>query len=84
MATRGRMSGSIRSMKLSVSLRGEEVEFLDAYAVAHGLTSRSAAVQQAIQALRREGLPDAYARAWDEWQSSDDSQSWDRAAADGI
>jgi len=71
-------------MKLSVSLRGEEVDFLDAYAEAHALASRSAAVQQAIQALRREELPDAYARAWDEWQSSDDSQSWDRAVADGL
>ena len=71
-------------MKMSVSLRGEEVEFLDAYAEARGLASRSAAVQQAIQALRREELPDAYANAWDEWQSSDDSQPWDRAVADGL
>jgi len=71
-------------MKLSVSLRGEEVEFLDAYAAAHALTSRSAAVQQAIQALRREELPEAYARAWEEWQSGDDSQQWDRAVADGL
>ena len=71
-------------MKLSVSLAGEEVEFLDAYAEAHALKSRSAAVQQAIQALRREELPDAYARAWDEWQSSGKSQAWDRAVADGL
>ena len=71
-------------MKLSVSLRGEEVDFLDVYAQAHALKSRSAAVQHAIQALRREELPDAYARAWDEWQASDDSQPWDRAAADGL
>lgn len=71
-------------MKLSVSLRGEEVEFLDAYAEAHALASRSAAVQQAIQALRREELPDAYERAWEEWQSSGDSQFWDRAVADGL
>jgi Arc/MetJ-type ribon-helix-helix transcriptional regulator len=71
-------------MKLSVSLPGEEVAFLDAYAEAHALASRSAAVQQAIQALRREELPDAYTRAWDEWQSSEDAQPWDRAVADGL
>ena len=71
-------------MKLSVSLRGEEVDFLDAYAETHALTSRSAAVQQAIQALRREELPEAYARAWDEWQSSEDSQAWNGAVTDGL
>ena len=34
-------------MKLSVSLPGEDVDFLDAYARERGLESRSAAVQQA-------------------------------------
>ena len=78
------MRGSIRGMKLSVSLRGEDVEFLDAYADAHAMSSRSAVVQQAIRALRREGLPEAYGRAWEEWGVGGDAELWDQLAGDGL
>lgn len=71
-------------MKVSVSLPGEDVGFLDAYAEAHALLSRSAVVQQAIRALRREELPDAYADAWKEWEAAGDDELWDHAAADGL
>ena len=71
-------------MKLSVSLPGEDVEFLDAYADAHAMASRSAVVQQAIDALRREQLPDAYRQAWEEWGVSADAEVWDQAVGDGL
>ncbi len=71
-------------MKVSVSLPGEDVEFLDAYADAHALSSRSAVVQQAIRALRREELPEAYGRAWAESEAAGDGQLWDQAVGDGL
>jgi Arc/MetJ-type ribon-helix-helix transcriptional regulator len=71
-------------MKVSVSLRGEDVEFLDAYAEAHALSSRSAVVQQAIHALRREELPEAYGQAWDEWAAAGEGEVWDQAVGDGL
>ena len=71
-------------MKLSVSLPGEDVEFLDAYADAHAMASRSAVVQQAIDALRREQLPDAYRQAWEVWGVSADAEVWDQAVGDGL
>jgi metal-responsive CopG/Arc/MetJ family transcriptional regulator len=67
-------------MRLRVSLLDEEVEFLDAYAQTHSLSSRSAVVQDAIRALRREELADAYRRAWDEWEG----ELWEQAAGDGL
>ena len=71
-------------MKPSVSLPGEDVAFLDAYADAHEMASRSAVVQQAIGALRREQLPNAYRQAWEEWGVSADAEAWDQAVGDGL
>jgi Arc/MetJ-type ribon-helix-helix transcriptional regulator len=70
--------------KLSVSLPGEDAEFLDAYADAHALGSRSAVVQPAIRALRRGELPDAYSQAWDEWGGGADPELWGAAAGNGL
>ena len=39
-------------MKVSVSLPGDDVEFLDDYATKQGLDSRSAALQRAVRLLR--------------------------------
>ena len=39
-------------MKLSVSLPEDDVEFLDAYARAQGITSRSAVVHKAVRLLK--------------------------------
>ena len=71
-------------MKMSVSLPPEDVDFLDAYASAHALQSRSAAMRQAVQFLRASELADAYGPAWEEWGAGDDAQLWDRTAGDGL
>jgi len=71
-------------MKLSVSLPEEDVAVLDEYARTSGLSSRSAALQQAIRLLRHVDLEQDYASAWDEWESSGEQASWDGTAADGL
>lgn len=69
-------------MKLSVSLPEEDVEFLDRYAARRG-TSRSAAVQRAVDLLRTEELGPAYADAWQAW-TGDEADAWDVTVADGL
>lgn len=71
-------------VKLSVSLSPSEVEALDKYARATGLKSRSAAIQQAIKLLGDPELEDAYAEAWQEWESSGDARAWAASRADGL
>ncbi len=71
-------------MKVSVSLAVEDVEFLDAYARAQALPSRSAALHEAIRQLRRSELADAYAAAWQEWDESGEAAVWETATADGL
>lgn len=71
-------------MKVSISLPGEDVEFLDAYAGAHALSSRSAVVHQAIRVLRLSELDDAYAAAWDEWTQSGEAEAWETTTGDGL
>lgn len=71
-------------MKVSVSLSGEDVAFLDAYASAHACASRSAVVHEAIRVLRFSDLRDAYAEAWAEWDSSGEADRWDMVVGDGI
>lgn len=76
--------GSIPSVKVSVSLRGEDVVFLDAYAAAHLAVSRSAVVAQAIQLLRESELADAYGPAWEEWGRSGEAGAWESTTDDGL
>jgi 3-mercaptopyruvate sulfurtransferase SseA len=76
--------GSIRHVKLSVSLADEDVEFLDSYARESGVGSRSAAVARAVRLLRAAQLGDDYAAAWTEWESDDDARLWESVAADGL
>ncbi len=71
-------------MKLSVSLPEDDVEYLDAYAEAEGLGSRSAALHKAVRLLRASGLGAAYEDAWSEWDEGGDDEVWDVAAADGL
>ena len=71
-------------MKVSVSLPGEDVAFLDAYANAHAFPSRSAVVHEAIKALRLDDLHDDYRDAWDEWTESGEANLWDITTGDGI
>ncbi len=70
-------------MKLSVSLPSNDVEFLDAYASRHGMASRSAVVQRAVDLLRVVQLGPAYADAWATWDA-EDAADWDGTAADGL
>jgi metal-responsive CopG/Arc/MetJ family transcriptional regulator len=71
-------------MKVSVSLRGEDVEFLDAYARAHGKASRSAALTDAVRALRDAQLRSEYEQAVVDWEDGGDAELWERAAPDRI
>lgn len=69
-------------MKVSVSIPEEDVEFLDKYAEAHRIPSRSGALQRAIRLLRASELTDAYAAAFVEWADGPDTESWDVTVAD--
>jgi Arc/MetJ-type ribon-helix-helix transcriptional regulator len=71
-------------MKVSVSLPGDDVEYLDRFADEHGLPSRSAALQEAVRRLRVGELGEAYAGAWEDWAASGDAGAWDATTADGV
>jgi len=71
-------------VKLSVSLGDDEVRFLDEYAAAHGVASRSAVVQQALALLRANELADDYVQAWHEWGVSEDAALWESTVGDGV
>lgn len=72
-------------MKLSVSLPDDDVEYLDEYARAQRLESRSAALQKAVRLLRASELGSAYEDAWSEWaESDDDDELWGAVVDDGL
>ena len=71
-------------MKVSVSILESDVAFLDNYARAHGMASRSATLQRAIRLLRANELSRHYAAAFTEWTSDDEDSAWDAAVADGL
>jgi Arc/MetJ-type ribon-helix-helix transcriptional regulator len=71
-------------MKVSVSLPGEDVEFLDEYAREQGYESRSAVLHKAVRLLRAAELGTAYEGAWDEWLASGEAEPWGSTAADGL
>lgn len=71
-------------MKLSVSLSHGDVTFLDEYARAHGIPSRSGVLHEALALLRAQQLSAAYAAAWEEWAADDDNAVWDEVDADGL
>jgi Arc/MetJ-type ribon-helix-helix transcriptional regulator len=71
-------------MKVSVSLPGEDVQFLDEYAKEQGLDSRSAALHRAVRLLRTAELAGTYEAAWDEWASQNDGALWESTAGDGL
>lgn len=70
-------------MKVSVSLPDDDVAFVDRYAEDHG-TTRSAAIHQAVQMLRRRDLAADYEAANDEWVASGEADLWDAATGDGL
>jgi Arc/MetJ-type ribon-helix-helix transcriptional regulator len=71
-------------MKVSVSLPGEDVQFLDEYAKEQGLESRSAALHRAIRLLRTAELGAIYEAAWKEWTAEGEASLWDSTTGDGI
>lgn len=71
-------------MKVSVSLPGEDVQFLDAYARDQGLDSRSAALHRAIRLLRTAQLGGTYEAAWDEWTAEGEAELWESTIGDGV
>ncbi len=71
-------------MKVSVSLPGEDVEFLDGYAKEQGLDSRSAALHRAIRLLRTSELGATYEAAWKEWSDDAEGDAWETTSGDGV
>jgi Arc/MetJ-type ribon-helix-helix transcriptional regulator len=71
-------------MKVSVSLPGEDVQFLDSYAKEQGLESRSAALHRAIRLLRTAELAGTYEAAWDEWTGEGEAELWESTTGDGV
>ena len=71
-------------MKVSVSLPGEDVQFLDEYAREQGLDSRSAALHRAVRLLRTAELAGTYEAAWDEWRAAGEADLWESTIADGV
>jgi Arc/MetJ-type ribon-helix-helix transcriptional regulator len=71
-------------MKVSVSLPDEDVEFLDAYAQAQGLASRSAVLHKAVRLLRGAELAPAYEDAFASWDAADDAADWDNTVGDNL
>lgn len=71
-------------MKLSVSLPDEDVGYLDEYAQAQGLPSRSAVVHKAVRLLRATELGAAYEAAWSEWYGCEEGELWDATTSDGM
>ena len=71
-------------MKISVSLRDEDVSFLDDYAQTHRMPSRSATVQRAVRLLRASQIEDDYAEAFQEWIDSGEANVSETVVGDGL
>ena len=71
-------------MKVSVSLPGQDLAFLDEYASAHAYPSRSAVVHEAIRVLRLGELNEAYGDSWAEWDANGEAGSWGAVVGDGM
>ncbi|MGH2512560.1 MAG: ribbon-helix-helix domain-containing protein [Candidatus Limnocylindrales bacterium] len=71
-------------MKVSVSLPGEDVQFLDEYAREQGLDSRSAALHRAVRLLRTAELGGTYEAAWAEWAVGGEADAWEPTIRDGL
>lgn len=76
-------SSSIGGMKISISLDGKDLAFLDTYVQEHELESRSAGFRRAIEALRKEELARHYELAFEEWEGSENQKFWNQFSADG-
>lgn len=71
-------------MKVRLSLPSSDIEFLDEYAAAQGIGSRSAVVHEAVRLLRAVDLSKEYEAAWRDGQRSQDETAWDATVSDGL
>ena len=71
-------------MKVSVSLPGEDIQFLDEYAQERGLDSRSAAVHRAVRLLRAAELGGDYEAAFGESSADGEADLWASTINDGL
>ncbi|KQR54087.1 hypothetical protein ASF88_04440 [Leifsonia sp. Leaf336] len=71
------------TVKLSVSLSDEDLQYLDKIA-ADMKGNRSAAIHKLLRVQRELDAEDAYAQAFDEWESSGEDAIWDRTVRDGL
>ena len=67
-----------------MSIPDQDVEFLDQYALEHGINTLSAVLLRAIRLLRTSQLGPTYAEAWSEWSLSGDEELWDTTSGDGV
>lgn len=67
-----------------MSLPSDDVAFLDDYAAAHAIPSRSAVLHQAVRALRLDELGAAYREAWADWDATEDAADWEPTTGDGL
>jgi Arc/MetJ-type ribon-helix-helix transcriptional regulator len=77
-------SGSMYFMKLSVSLPGDVVDFVDEQVKSGAFASRSSTLRAAVVLLRQSTMTDSYAAAWEEWEQSGEDALWEAVAADGM
>ena len=71
-------------MRISVSLGDADLRFLDDYAQANGLPSRSATVRRAVRLLRASHLEGDYEEASEEWIDCGEAEVWETVAGDGL
>lgn len=67
-----------------MSLPEGDIKFLDSYAAAQGIASRSATVHKAVRLLRASELGSDYQNAWREWTQDGNDRAWEIALSDGL
>ena len=67
-----------------MSLPDDDVAFLDEFAQRHHISSRSAALHQAVRLLRASQLEAAYQEAWDDWRDEGELEAWESTVSDGL
>lgn len=70
--------------KLSVSVEAGLASFIERYRSAHGVKSKSAVVERALELLQQTELAEQYAEAYREWEKSDDAELWESTVGDGV
>lgn len=70
-------------MKVSVSLKEQDLEFIDQYSEENALT-RSAAIQEAIKLLRNVDLAKQYEAEFSDPAWQEEAALWDVTVGDGL